>query len=66
MLTHMKELLLHREFRDPKVAGAGIVMKMKWDVKVAVVESRLWHRVFMGQVATERSGVGSNPSSFNP
>ncbi|XP_073720025.1 uncharacterized protein [Misgurnus anguillicaudatus] len=58
-----REVLQYRESRDPKVSGAGVVVKTgrKWRAEAAVdqAESRLRHGVLVGAVARGRAGLGT-------
>ncbi|XP_077083545.1 uncharacterized protein LOC143736754 isoform X1 [Siphateles boraxobius] len=58
-----REVLQFRESTDPKVSGAGVVVKTrrKWRAEVAVeqAESRLRHGVLVGTVARGRAGLGA-------
>lgn len=67
MVTRARELLQYRESSDPKVAHAGIEVRMgrKWRAAEAVdiAESRLRQRALVGAVAQGRAGLGSGNST---
>ncbi|XP_060744927.1 uncharacterized protein LOC132858560 [Tachysurus vachellii] len=63
LVCFVREVLQYRESRDPKVSGAGVVVKTgrKWRAEAAVdqAESRLHHGVLVGAVARGRAGLGT-------
>ncbi|GAA6088619.1 uncharacterized protein LOC109140547, partial [Tachysurus ichikawai] len=62
-VLRVREVLQYRESRDPKVSGAGVVVKTgrKWRSEAAVdqAESRLSHGVLVGALARGRAGLGT-------
>ena len=68
MVTCAREVLQYREYNDPKVSKAGIVVRTgrKWRAQEAVeqAESRLCHSMLVGPVASGQAGLGSTPSTF--
>ncbi|GAA6088928.1 uncharacterized protein LOC109140547, partial [Tachysurus ichikawai] len=61
-VLRVREVLQYRESRDPKVSGAGVVVKTgrKLRAEAAVdqaVESRLCHGVLVGALARGRAGL---------
>lgn len=64
-VLHTREVLQLWESKDPKVSGAGDVVKTdrkrRAEVAVEQVESCLWHGVLVGSVARGRAGLGAIP-----
>ena len=61
-VTKVREAMLYRDSKDPKVAAAGIESKTgkKWNARkeLEVAEERIRHRALVGIVAKGRAGLG--------